>query len=84
MYHEAGADVVITGTKAPENYDVDLSAFSFKQMDLEDNASIDAVAKEVSAEGGLDVLVNNAGLAFASQGLDEHDPDIFAEQFKCI
>jgi NAD(P)-dependent dehydrogenase (short-subunit alcohol dehydrogenase family) len=78
MYRDAGADVVITGTKPQENYDVDLSGFSFKQMDLEDNASIDAVAKEVSAEGGLDVLVNNAGLAFASQGLDEHDPDVFA------
>ena len=25
MYHEAGADVTITGTKSPENYDVDLS-----------------------------------------------------------
>ena len=78
MYRDAGADVVITGTKPQENYDVDLSGFSFKQMDLEDNASIDAVTKEVSAEGGLDVLVNNAGLAFASQGLDEHDPDVFA------
>ncbi|HCN32837.1 MAG TPA: short-chain dehydrogenase [Rhodobiaceae bacterium] len=78
MYRDAGADVVITGTKPQENYDVDLSGFNFKQMDLEDNASIDAVAKEVSAEGGLDVLVNNAGLAFASQGLDEHDPDVFA------
>jgi NAD(P)-dependent dehydrogenase (short-subunit alcohol dehydrogenase family) len=78
MYRDAGADVVITGTKPQENYDVDLSGFIFKQMDLEDNASIDAVAKEVSAEGGLDVLVNNAGLAFASQGLDEHDPDVFA------
>ncbi|NCG11597.1 MAG: short-chain dehydrogenase [Rhizobiales bacterium TMED249] len=78
MYRDAGADVVITGTKPRENYDVDLSGFSFKQMDLEDNASIDAVAKNVSAEGGLDVLVNNAGLAFASQGLDEHDPDVFA------
>ena len=78
MYRDAGADVVITGTKPQENYDVDLSGFSFKQMDLEDNASIDAVAKNVSAEGGLDVLVNNAGLAFASQGLDEHDPDVFA------
>jgi NAD(P)-dependent dehydrogenase (short-subunit alcohol dehydrogenase family) len=78
MYRDAGAGVVITGTKSRENYDVDLSGFSFKQMDLEDNASIDAVAKNVSAEGGLDVLVNNAGLAFASQGLDEHDPDVFA------
>ena len=78
MYRDAGADVVITGTKSRENYDVDLSGFSFKQMDLEDNASIDAVAKNVSAGGGLDVLVNNAGLAFASQGLDEHDPDVFA------
>ena len=45
MYHEAGADVTITGTKSPENYDVDLSTFSFKQMDLEDNASIDEFFK---------------------------------------
>ena len=52
MYHEAGADVTITGTKSPENYDVDLSTFSFKQMDLEDNASIDEVAKKFQQKAG--------------------------------
>ncbi|MDH2415625.1 SDR family NAD(P)-dependent oxidoreductase [Nocardioides sp. CER19] len=34
----------------------------FVQLDVTDDASVDAAAKAVEADGGLDVLVNNAGI----------------------
>lgn len=75
MYHQAGAAVTISGTRKAADYDEDLSAFDYIPLNLEDNASIDSFIANL---GAVDILVNNAGLAFASQGLDEHDPDIFA------
>ena len=73
---DAGASVTITGTKpAAANYDTNLSRYRYLPLDLEDNASIDAVATAIPA---LDILVNNAGLSFYPLGLDERDPDIFA------
>lgn len=75
-FAKAGATVTITGTKAEaRDYNADLSAYRYLQLDLEDDASIDAVASAIPA---CDILVNNAGLAFYTLGLDEHDPDIFA------
>lgn len=74
-YHSAGAEVTITGTRSSAtDYDSDLSAYRYLQLDLEDAQSIDSVADAVPR---LDILVNNAGFAFPSQGLDESDPDIF-------
>ena len=59
-YRAAGAEVTITGTRgSAADYDDDLSAYRYLQMDVEDGASIDAVA---TALPRLDVLVNNAGL----------------------
>ncbi|MGC6475778.1 MAG: SDR family NAD(P)-dependent oxidoreductase [Parvibaculales bacterium] len=76
QYHTAGAQVTITGTRAQaSDYPQDLSAFSYQQLDIENNESIDALIETIDK---LDILVNNAGIAFAAQGLDEHDPDIFA------
>ncbi len=75
-YREAGADVTITGTRgSASEYDADLSGYRYLQMDIEDGASIDAVAASLNK---LDILVNNAGMALPSLGLDEYEPEIFA------
>jgi NAD(P)-dependent dehydrogenase (short-subunit alcohol dehydrogenase family) len=34
----------------------------FIQLDITDDASVDAAVKQIEADGGLDVLVNNAGI----------------------
>jgi NAD(P)-dependent dehydrogenase (short-subunit alcohol dehydrogenase family) len=71
----AGAEVTVTGTRgAPEDYDRDLSAFAFRQLDLRDGAAVDALA---AARDSLDVLVNNAGANFPD-GRDEWDPEGFS------
>ena len=75
-YREAGADVTITGTRgSASEYDADMSGYRYLQMDIEDGASIDAVAASLNK---LDILVNNAGMALPSLGLDEYEPEIFA------
>lgn len=75
-YRDAGADVTITGTRgSPTDYDTDLSGYRYLRMDIEDGASIDATA---SALPRLDILINNAGIALPSLGLDEYEPDVFA------
>jgi 3-oxoacyl-[acyl-carrier protein] reductase len=75
-YREADAAVTITGTRAgAADYDEDLSGYRYLQLDVEDAAQIATVA---AAQQQLDVLVNNAGLALPSLGLDEYEPDVFA------
>jgi NAD(P)-dependent dehydrogenase (short-subunit alcohol dehydrogenase family) len=75
-YRDAGAEVIITGTRPDAaSYDSDLGGYRYLQMDIEDGASIDAVA---AALPRLDVLVNNAGMALPSLGLDEYEPEVFA------
>lgn len=81
-YADAGATVTITGTRASAaDYDADLSTYRYLQLDVEDGASVDAVA---AALPRLDILVNNGGLALASLGLDEYDPDIFARSVNML
>ncbi|CAM2810947.1 oxidoreductase [Mycobacterium intermedium] len=70
----AGADVVITGTRSSaEDYDDDLSAFTYRQCRIQDPDSVDAL---VTSLGDLDILINNAGGAYPAG--DEYDPDGYA------
>lgn len=81
-YAKAGAEVTITGTRASAgDYENNLGDFRYLRMDIEDGASIDAVA---AALPRLDILVNNAGLALAGLGLDEYDPDVFARSVNML
>jgi NAD(P)-dependent dehydrogenase (short-subunit alcohol dehydrogenase family) len=71
----AGASVTITGTRAATtDYDDDLAAFTYRQLQIRDHDAVDALAAEFST---LDVLVNNAGANFPD-GLDEWDPEGFS------
>lgn len=72
----AGAAVIACGTRpSASEYDVDLSAFTYRQCRLTEHSDVDSV---LDGFEGLDVLVNNAG-ANLPGGRDEYDPDVFAE-----
>jgi len=74
-FARAGADVVVTGTRAsPSHYDTDLATFGYRQLQVTDPGSVDALVASLDT---LDVLVNNAG-ANLPGGLDEWDPEGFA------
>ncbi|MDE2436209.1 MAG: SDR family oxidoreductase [Sphingomonadales bacterium] len=75
LFRGAGAEVTITGTRgSATEYDDDLSGYRYLPLNVEDKVQIDAVA---AALPRLDVLVNNAGFALPSIGLDEWEPDVF-------
>ncbi len=74
----AGAHVTITGTRAaPSDYEHDLSAFAYHPLDVRDAA---AIARVAGAQGGLDVLVNNAGANTVQPS--EWDPDVFEDSLR--
>jgi 3-oxoacyl-[acyl-carrier protein] reductase len=71
----AGASVTVTGTRATAaDYDTDLTAFTFQQLEMRDAGSVDRLAAGLEV---LDVLVNNAG-ANVPDGLDEWSPEGFS------
>ncbi|MCG3169475.1 MAG: 3-alpha-hydroxycholanate dehydrogenase (NADP(+)) [Pseudomonadales bacterium] len=75
-YRDAGAHVTITGTRAAAgDYDADLHGYRYLQLDIED---AEQVARVAAGQQRLDILINNAGLALPSLGLDEYDPEVFA------
>ncbi|UCF46402.1 MAG: SDR family oxidoreductase [Myxococcales bacterium] len=75
-FADAGAQVVITGTRASASeYDGDLSAFEYHQLQLTDKAGIESLAASLDR---LDILVNNAGGNFPG-GKHEAVPDVFEE-----
>jgi 3-oxoacyl-[acyl-carrier protein] reductase len=74
-FARSGADVIVTGTRPDTgHYDVDLSAFSYRPLDVRDHGAVEDLATTFAR---LDVLVNNAGANFPD-GRDEWDPDGFA------
>lgn len=74
LLRDAGADVTVTGTRpTATDYDVDLSAMTYRQLVLTEPNSVDDVVASLPT---LDVLVNNAGANFPG-GLDESSPDGF-------
>jgi len=74
-FFAAGAEVIVTGTKpAPTDYALDLTAFGYRQVELTDAGSVEAL---VSSLDRLDVLVNNAGASLPG-GLDEWTAEGFA------
>ncbi len=75
-FADAGAEVVITGTRASAGeYDSDLSAYEYHQLQLTDKAAIEGLAASLDR---LDILVNNAGCNFPG-GKHEAAPDVFEE-----
>ena len=71
----SGADVTVTGTRPDTgHYDVDLSSFSYRPLEMRDHGAVEELVGEFER---LDVLVNNAGANFPD-GRDEWDPDGFA------
>lgn len=48
---------------------------SVKRFDVSDAAAVDAAIKEIAAEGGLHILVNNAGIAVNALTLGAKDAD---------
>ncbi len=74
-FAHAGANVTVTGTRASAaDYDTDLSAFTYRPLEMRDRDAIEAIAADLDR---LDVLVNNAGANFPD-GRDEWDPDAFS------
>jgi NAD(P)-dependent dehydrogenase (short-subunit alcohol dehydrogenase family) len=53
----------------------------FVQLDVTDDASVAAAAETLAAESGLDVLVNNAGIAGRRRPVDEITPEDIAVVF---
>lgn len=74
-FAEAGASVTITGTKASaSDYDSDLSVYQYRQLDVTDKQQVDQIPASLD---GLDILIHSGGVALASLGMDEYQPDIF-------
>jgi 3-oxoacyl-[acyl-carrier protein] reductase len=77
-FAEAGARVIITGRRgSASEYDEDLAAFDYRQAEMLDRPSLDAL---VASLDRLDVLINNAGGNFMGRGEHgEWDPDVFTD-----
>jgi len=75
-FASSGGEVVITGTRpSASEYEDDLSAYRYQQLQLTDKAAIEALAASLDR---VDILVNNAGGNFPG-GKHEAVPDVFEE-----
>jgi NAD(P)-dependent dehydrogenase (short-subunit alcohol dehydrogenase family) len=72
----AGHDVWVAARDAERGREAaDALGARFVQLDVTDDASVAAAAAHIDAEGGLDVLVNNAGIGGARKPVGEMTPD---------
>lgn len=71
-FRDAGADVIVTGTRRAEDYDVDFSGLTYRQLNVRSDEEIAALAAEVD---GMDVVVNSAGIAI--YGRAEYEIETF-------
>jgi NAD(P)-dependent dehydrogenase (short-subunit alcohol dehydrogenase family) len=75
-YLQSGATVTITGTRPSiKDYGQDLSAYRYVTLDVTQKMQIAKLAASLPA---LDILVNSAGVALASIGKSEWEPEMFA------
>lgn len=77
-FHAAHAKVAVIDIDAPLLATLRLSHHGVitESCDLADRAQIeDVVPRVIAALGGLDVLVNNAGIAGATAPVEKYDPD---------
>jgi NAD(P)-dependent dehydrogenase (short-subunit alcohol dehydrogenase family) len=75
-YRDAGASVTVTGTRASiKDYDSDLGGYQYLKLDVTQK---DEIVRVTDALPALDILVNSAGIALASIGQNEWEPDLFA------
>jgi NAD(P)-dependent dehydrogenase (short-subunit alcohol dehydrogenase family) len=79
-FADAGAEVLVTGRKASaSDYACDLSRFAYRQVEMTDATSLDALAAGIDR---LDVLINNAGSNLVTK--NEWNPDTFAEALQLL
>jgi NAD(P)-dependent dehydrogenase (short-subunit alcohol dehydrogenase family) len=79
-FADAGAEVLVTGRRASAaDYDRDLSRFAYRQAEMTDATSLDALAAGIDQ---LDVLINNAGSNLVTR--NEWNPDTFAEALQLL
>jgi 3-oxoacyl-[acyl-carrier protein] reductase len=77
-FAEADARVIITGRRGSSTeYDEDLAGFEYRQAEMMEPASLDALVASIDR---LDVLINNAGGNFMAR--DEWKPEVFADALR--
>ncbi|MGI9510025.1 MAG: SDR family NAD(P)-dependent oxidoreductase [Geminicoccaceae bacterium] len=70
-FEQSGGEVWVTGTRADADaYQDDLSGFTFRQLDMQDAAAIEALPGSLSA---IDVLINCAGNTIRGEEAYEGD-----------
>jgi 3-oxoacyl-[acyl-carrier protein] reductase len=77
-FRDAGATVVLTGTREASEVTVDLEGMDYRCLEMRDDAAVEALGASLET---LDVLVNNAGANFPD-GRDEWEPDVFEQALR--
>lgn len=71
-FRDAGADVIVTGTRPQDSYDSDFSGLTYRQLDVRSDAEIAALSDDIDR---MDVVVNSAGIAI--YGRAEYEIETF-------